>query len=149
MTEHDGILVSEQVLQVPFNYSAGPMASRFLVALRDEKKILGIKCGSCKRVYMPPRAFCGSCQERLGEWVEIGPCGVVTNYTDVHYHESVHPLPAAFTIGLIKLEGADTALLHAIAADGADIHEGMEVEPVWAENRRGHILDIKFFRPAG
>jgi len=49
MAKKDEVLVSEQVLQVPFSYSAGPVASRFLIGLRDERKIYGLRCGHCRR----------------------------------------------------------------------------------------------------
>ena len=142
--EHE-ILVSEQVLQVPYKYSAGPVASRFLVALRDEGKLLGLKCDGCGRVYVPPREICGACWKRMEEWVEVGPGGGLENFTVVHYREDLHPAPAPFVLGLIRLEGADTCLAHLVLGDPEQLEIGMRVRPVFAETRQGCILDLAGF----
>jgi uncharacterized OB-fold protein len=144
----DEILVAEQTLQVPFNYSAGPVASRFLIALRDEKKIMALKCPGCGRVTVPPRALCGGCGKKMEEWVEVGPAGELVNFTEVHYHESVHPAKAPFAIGIVKLEGASTGITHLVRAPGGKFEIGMRVKAVFADKRRGHYLDIECFEPA-
>ena len=152
MSSQDEILVSEQVLQVPFNYSAGPVASRFLTALRDERKILGLKCQKCGKVHVPPRAVCGSCFVKMEEWVEVGPRGTLENFTTVHYSAPVvceRPDARPFTIGLIRLEGADTAFAHLALAPERELKIGMELMPVWSDERRGHILDLRGFAPVG
>lgn len=147
MADSEEILVSEQVLQVPFNYSAGPLASRFLTTLRDLRRILGIKCAACGRVHVPPRAYCGECRSKMSDWVEVGPGGVLENFTVVHYRESVHPAEAPFVIGIIKLTGADTGLVHLVLAGPDDIRQGMKLRAVFSENRKGHILDLAGFAP--
>ncbi len=35
-------------VNLTFNYAAGETASRFLIALRDEKKIHGTRCPACR-----------------------------------------------------------------------------------------------------
>ncbi len=145
MSEEE-ILVSEQVLQVPYNYSAGPVASRFLVALRDEERIYGIRCASCATVYCPPRSVCGRCFVSLSDWVEVALEGVVTSITRLHYYEDVHP-QSPLVLGLVKLDGADTALPHLMLEDA--LKPGDRVRAVFAEERRGHILDIEGFRGTG
>jgi len=145
MSEEE-VLFSEQVLQVPFNYSAGPVASRFLIGLRDEKKILGLRCSGCGKVYVPPRGLCPGCFTAMDDWVEVGPEGVLDNFTVVHYSESTHPEAAPFALGLIRLDGADTCLLHLVRIpDGGDLAAGTRVAPVFAVERRGHILDVVGF----
>ena len=52
--------------------------------------------------------------------------------------------------GVIKLEGADTGLTHLLGeVDPADLRPGLLLEAVFKEpeQRRGHILDILYFRP--
>ena len=148
MADEDTILISEQVLQVPYKYSAGPVASRFLVALRDEQKICGLRCQSCGKVYVPPRGTCGTCFEKLEEWVEVGPEGELLNFTAIHYPEPVHPEAAPFVLGIIRLDGADTGLLHLVRAPLDKVKIGMRLKPVFCAERRGHILDLKGFEPA-
>jgi uncharacterized OB-fold protein len=144
------IIVFKESLQVPYTYSAGPVVSRFLIALRDRKQILGIRCKKCNLVYVPPRGVCGRCMSRLDEWVELKGTGKVETHTTVHYREPYHPGQDTGPIhyAIISLEGADTGLTHLLGeVKEKDIHVGMVVEPVFSEERRGTILDIAYFRP--
>ena len=142
------ILVSEQVLQVPFCYSAGKVTSRFLRGLRDEAAIYGIRCPACKKVYAPPRSVCGPCFTATTEWIPLTGEGVVESFTEVRYKESVHPLQAPFIIGVIKLDGADTGMTHLIrGVEEKDLGIGQRVRAVFAEERTGQILDISHFEP--
>jgi len=149
MEGKNNVLISEQVLQVPYNYSAGPVASRFLVSLRDERKILGIRCNTCGKVYVPPRGTCGACFCQLEDWVEVGPEGTLSNFTVINYPEPVHPASAPFALGIILLSGADTGLVHVVRAPLEKIKIGMRLKPVFTKKRRGHILDIEGFEPVG
>jgi uncharacterized protein len=84
----------------------------------------------------------------LTEIVEIGPYGTVETFTTIMYSEPIHPRKAPFIYAVIKLDGADTAMVHFI--DGVDFRKvkiGMRVKPVFAEDRKGNILDIKYFKP--
>ena len=57
-------------------------------------------------------------------------------------HEK-HPLDQPFAWALIKLDGADTPMLGAVAAGSIDaIATGSRVTPVWADEREGHINDL-------
>jgi len=142
------ILISEQVLQVPFCYSAGKVTSRFLLALRDEATIYGIRCPSCGKVYAPPRSLCGPCFTSTEEWVPLTGEGVVQSFTGVRYAESVHPLEPPFIIGLIRLDGADTGMVHIIRGmEEKALEIGQRVRAVFTQERKGHILDIAHFEP--
>jgi uncharacterized OB-fold protein len=53
-----------------------------------------------------------------------------------------------FAWALIKLDGADTALLHAVdAGDESAMSTGMRVRLQWADDREGAITDIACFVP--
>ena len=148
MSKADEILVSEQVLQVPFVYSAGPVVSRFLTGLRDEGKLYGLRCPQCRKVYAPPRGVCGGCARPLQEWVEVGPGGTLENFTVLYYPEPCHPAAVPLTLGIIRLDGADTGLVHVVRAAPEALRIGMRVRAVFKEKRRGHILDLEGFLPA-
>jgi hypothetical protein len=58
------------------------------------------------------------------------------------------PLDRPFGWALIRLDGADTALLHAVdAGSAAAMRTGMRVRPRWADERVGSIRDIACFEP--
>ena len=58
------------------------------------------------------------------------------------------PLAHPFAWALIRLDGADTAMLHAVdAGSAAAMRTGMRVRVRWAEHTVGHIRDIACFEP--
>lgn len=135
-------------VDLEFSYAAGETASRFLTALRDEKKIYGTRCPACRRVLVPARSFCPRCFADTTEWIEVGPAGTVSAFAPLP------PLPEGERLGmraglaLIRLDGADTNFLHLLANAPLDsLAAGMRVEAVFAERRSGSILDIACFQP--
>ncbi len=58
------------------------------------------------------------------------------------------PLTTPFAWALIKLDGADTSLVHAVdVASPAGMSTGMRVRARWAQERVGRIQDIVCFEP--
>jgi len=58
------------------------------------------------------------------------------------------PLDRPFAFALIKLDGADTAMLHAVAVDSpAGIKTGDRVHVHWVDEPVGAITDIAYFVP--
>ncbi len=141
-------LVYESRIKVPYTWSVGETGSRFLIELRDRKKIFGAKCSKCDRVYLPPRKSCGQCFSENLEWVELGSQGTLITYTVVHYESSAMPMKPPFAYGIIQLDGASTSLLHLLGeVNFQDIKTGMRVEAVFKDERIGDIMDIQYFRP--
>jgi len=135
-------------IKVPYRWWVGETGSRFFVALRDEKKILGTWCGKCRMVFVPPRKTCGRCFHTSMEWRELGHQGSLITWTTPRYRENLHPLPPPFAYGVVKLDGADTGLTHLLAEfREGELRSGIRVEAVFAEPRAGNILDIRYFRP--
>lgn len=131
-----------------YSYSAGPIRSKFLLYLRDEQKIMGTKCHSCNRVYVPARSTCLQCFENMSDWVEVSNEGTLQTYTIVYESRPTCNIPAPFAFGIIKLDGADTALVHRLdEVDLARICIGMRVKAVFEDQPRGDIRDIKYFKP--
>jgi len=140
----------DQHITAHSRYYAGKIGSLFYTTLRDHKKFLGIKCGTCDKVLWPPRGTCGRCFSQLSEadMVEIGPNGILETFTLITYHEPVHPRKAPFIYGIIKLDGADTGMAHFIdEVTFEQLETGMRLQPVFEEERKANILDIKYFRP--
>jgi uncharacterized protein len=138
----------EQHLTAHGNYWAGKAGSRFYSELRDRQRILGSPCAKCNRVFWPPRSICTFCFSELKQFVEIGPLGTVETFTLVSYSEPIQPRPAPFLYAVIRLDGADTGMAHFLDEVEFDrVHIGMRVRPVLAKERRGNILDIRYFKP--
>jgi uncharacterized OB-fold protein len=134
-------------IAVPYNWSVGEVGSRFLTALRDEKKILGNRCEGCGTVYVPPRKNCGRCFKDIGNetWVELSNEGVVTAYTIVRFHYPLQAAQPPFAYALIKIDGADVGLVHIIKENLDVLKNGVRVRALFREERIGHILDIDSF----
>jgi len=147
LTETESLVYSGRI-KVPYQWWVGETGSRFLAALRDERKILGRYCPECNLVFVPPRKTCGRCFCQELEWREVGHSGSLVTYTIPRYESDLHPLKGPFAYGVIKLDGADTGLTHLLGefAEG-ELRSGLRVEAVFAEERRGHILDLAYFRP--
>lgn len=140
------VLTALHVLEYPYKRSVGPVIGRFLTGLRD-KKLEGIR-GSDGRVIVPPVEYDPQTAAELNEFVPVGPSGVVTTWTWLAEARSNNPLQKPFAWALIRLDGADTALLHAVdAGDETKMTTGMRVKPRWRVERTGHILDIECFEP--
>ncbi len=131
-------MIHDGGINIPFNYAAGVVGSRFLVALRDEREILGARCERCQIVVCPARSFCPKCNEQTGQLVPVGPKGTLGHRTE---------LPNRRCFGLIQLDGADTAMLHHLLGDATTLPPGTRVVARFASQRSGNILDIEGFEP--
>lgn len=139
---------TEQIFRVNYQKTAGALKSSALAALRDEAKIMGSRCPQCNKVYAPAKSICDDCFVDIDELVELSGKGVLTTYTVVHRPEPAQPVATPLAYGLIKLEGADTGMCHLLGEVDFDrIEIGMNVMPVFRKERKGDILDIKYFRP--
>ena len=140
------ILSQDFDLSFTYTRSTGPVIGRFFTALR-ERNILGIR-GSDGRVLVPPVEYDPKTAEALSEFVEVGQVGEVKTWCWVTEPRDKHPLSHPFAWALILLEGADVPLLHAVDAGALSaMQTGMKVGVRWADETRGHILDIACFEP--
>ncbi len=141
-------LVYESKIKVPYTWSVGETGSRFLIELRDHKKIFGTRCPKCAMVYLPPRKSCGRCFSENLEWVEVSSQGTLVTYTIARYKSSAMPMKPPFVYGMIQLDGASTGLVHFLGeVDIEEIKPGLRVEAIFKDERIGDILDIEYFRP--
>ncbi|PJJ00516.1 hypothetical protein BX264_0798 [Streptomyces sp. 2333.5] len=140
------VLTAPLVVEFPFTRSLGPVLSAFLTGLR-ERTVLGVRAGD-GRVVVPPTEYDPVTAEELRELVEVGSCGTVTTWAWNPSPRRGQPLATPFAWVLVRLDGADTALLHALDAPGPDaVRTGMRVRVRWAAERTGAITDIACFEP--
>ncbi|WP_239476897.1 Zn-ribbon domain-containing OB-fold protein [Nocardia arizonensis] len=135
-------------LRVRFDYtrSVGPTIGAFLTGLRAHK-VLGMR-GSDGRVLVPPPEYDPVTAEPLTEFVDVADVGTVESWTWVHDPLPSQPFDRPFAWALIRLDGADTSLLHAVdVAAPDDIRAGLRVRARWAETTEGSIRDIACFEP--
>lgn len=136
-------------MALPNQYFAGRMGSKFIISLRDSKKILGVKCPKCKTVYVPPMEYCQQDMTKIDEnWVELENQGVLSNYTVVNYRDAHLPRRAPYILGMIKMDGTETMLVHIVdGIEPQNVKIGMRVKAVFADKTTNTILDIDHFAP--
>ncbi len=135
-------------IYIPNTYSAGAVGSKFLIKLRDQKKIMGTRCATCNRVYVPARSICKDCYGKMDEWVEVSNRGTLLTYTVCNEQTRIQPVEAPIIYGIIQLDGADTGLVHMLGeVEPEQLRIGMRVKAVFKEEREASILDIKYFKP--
>ncbi|MCP2299039.1 hypothetical protein APR11_005489 [Nocardia amikacinitolerans] len=135
-------------LRAKFDYtrSVGPTIGRFLTGLRS-RKVVGVR-GTDGQVLVPPPEYDPVTSLPLTEFVDVADTGVVASWTWVHEPLPGQPFDRPFAWALIKLDGADTSMLHAVDVAGPDqMRTGMRVRARWAEQTEGTIKDIVCFEP--
>ena len=136
-------------LEIEFDYtrSLGPVLGQFMTALRAGH-IMGA-VASDGTVHAPPFEYDPITLVPPVSLVPVGPEGTVLTWSWQPDPLDGQPLDHPFAWALIRLDGADTAMLHAVdAASPADMHTGLRVTPRWAAQPTGAITDITCFVPA-
>jgi uncharacterized OB-fold protein len=142
--QHEPPLSAPLKLSFDYTRSVGPLLSQFFTALR-ERRIVGVR-GSDGRVHVPPAEFDPVTYEPLTEIVPVAGVGTVVSWTWQPQPLQGQPLDRPFAFALIKLDGADTPLLHAVDAGSADaISAGTRVHAHWVDEPVGAITDIAYF----
>jgi uncharacterized OB-fold protein len=78
--------------------------------------------------------------------LECGPEGELVSWTLVRVDVDDQPLDRPVTYGLVRLDGADTVLLHRLLDAGEPVI-GARVHAVFAPVREGSMLDVEGFAP--
>jgi len=140
-------LSSPHRLEYTYRRSLGDVLGRFFTSLRDGR-IEGVKTAD-GRVLVPPSEYDPATgAATTGDWVEVGPGGTVESWTWIAQPRAKHPLDHPFAFALVKLDGADTALLHAVdTGDESAMKTGMRVKAKFADETVGRIQDIACFVP--
>ncbi|MGW3660459.1 Zn-ribbon domain-containing OB-fold protein [Streptomyces sp. NPDC005151] len=138
------VLSAPLVVEFPFTRSLGPVQSAFLTGLR-ERTVLGVRSAD-GRVLVPPVEYDPVTAEELRELTEVAATGTVTTWAWNPAPRRDQPLATPFAWVLVKLDGADTALLHVLDTPGPGaVRTGMRVRIRWSPERTGAITDIACF----
>ncbi len=142
----EAVLKAPLVLEYPFTRTTGPVVGAFLTGLR-ERVVLGVR-RSDGTVMCPPLEYDPADASPLDELVELAPTGEVVTWTWNGDPRDQQPFDQPFAWAMLRLDGADTTMLHAVLVDGPEqMSTGMRVAIQWREEREGHIRDIAGFVP--
>jgi uncharacterized OB-fold protein len=150
-TTADQPWIIEQRWDLTYTHSADPVTAHFLRTLRDEGKVLGIKCEACGRVLAPPRPICDRDFVETKGWVELGMTGTLELFTIMYLAIDGLPEPP-YVLAYVRPDGADTAIGGFL--EGVDLSTpeqatqqltiGDQVAIKVRDDRQGRITDLYF-----
>lgn len=143
--------IIEQRWDLTYNHSADPITAHFLRTLRDEGKVLGVRCPRCGRVLAPPRPICDRDFCETDGWVELERTGTLELFTIMYLAIDGLPDPP-YVLAYVKPGGADTAIggflegldLSSTEAALARLRVGAPVTIELRDERQGRITDLYF-----
>lgn len=144
----EGIVVP---VELDYVYAASPEESAFYRAI-EQGRIVGQRCPTCSKVYVPPRSACPADGTPTAEEVELSETGTVTTFCIVNVPFLGQRITPPYVSAYILLDGADIAFLHLILdCPAEDVHMGMRVKAVWKprEEWGTTIENISHFAPTG
>jgi uncharacterized protein len=144
MSEKTYATITNILPPIPCHWSVGVYLERFYVDLA-EKQFTGIKCKKCKKVYVPPRKFC--CGEVMEQFVKVKDTGELVNYTVAYQKVNGSRRETPIIIGLVKLDGASTAVWGEIKVEPPTVVEiGLRVKAVFADKPGVMVESLSHFR---
>jgi uncharacterized OB-fold protein len=135
-------MILEGNITIPYKWTTGATVGRFLAELKENARLVGARCDACGKVYVPPADVCGECYKPLDSWVPLTGEGTIVAITTVERAMPWSPQAAPYTLALVRLDGADTELLHLASPN---LKAGDRVVAVFKTERAGSLLDIEGF----
>ena len=118
-------------IRLDYHYTPGAAASAFLRGLKAGR-LLGRRCPSCAKVYLPPRGGCPMCGVEFGEQVEVKDTGTMVTFAIVNVNFANRAVDLPYVTAEVAFDGADTTtmvLLKGVAPQ--DARMGMRVKAHW------------------
>jgi uncharacterized OB-fold protein len=146
-----GPWIVEQRWNLTYQHTADDVAAKFFRTLRDEGRLLAIRCPQCNRVLFPPRPFCDRDFCDTTEWVEVGTEGEIELFTIVFHKIAGLPEPP-YAIAYLRPDGADTAAVNFVKdIDLTNLTHALQRLRIGARarvrmdhNRQGRMTDFWF-----
>lgn len=138
-------------VELDYVYAASPEESAFYRAIA-EGRIIGQRCPTCGKVYVPPRSACPADGTPTTDEVELSQTGTVTTFCVVNVPFLGQRITPPYVSAYVLLDGADIAFLHLILDIPAEeVRMGMRVKAVWKprEEWGTTIENISHFGPTG
>ena len=151
LSDPTDVILRQGHVPIRHRYTPGVAGEAFFTALRDRGEFLASHCRSCGVTYCPARLFCERCFDELSADRTAGPAGTLESFTVGYVGVEGEPLDEPVAVGLVRLDGADTVLMHFLVDwDEEPMEIGARVEAVLhpKSKRTGSILDLRGFRPA-
>lgn len=144
----EGIIVP---IELDYLYAASPEESLFYESVANGK-LVGQRCPTCEKVYIPPRSACPADGTPTRDEVELPDTGTITTFCIVNVPFLGQKITPPYVSAYVLLDGADIALLHLVlGVDASEVRMGMRVKAVWKPREEWvHSMEnISHFEPTG
>jgi uncharacterized OB-fold protein len=114
-----------------------------------QKKLIGLKCPGCNRVFFPPRLVCGNCLIKPNQWVDLRETGQVSTFAIAYLKDPESGEIKEKPMVLIQQDGSDTSYMAELSPDidFKDTYIGMPVRIHWVDKPHGGLDDIDYYEP--
>jgi hypothetical protein len=107
---------------------------RFWREIQQRYNLIANKCGSCERVYFPPRESCPYCRrESMGKMdtLQLSGKGEIVTYTIIHVGPDAFEEQVPYPVAIIQLEEGPKITAQIVDCSVDKLHIGMKVESVF------------------
>ncbi len=114
-----------------------------------KKKLVGLQCRSCNRVFFPPKLVCGDCFIKPDLWVDVRETAQVATFSITYEKNPQTGEVTEKPIVCIRHDGTDTSFLGQLSSEinFKDSYVGMPVKLKWADETHGNISDLECYEP--
>lgn len=144
-TDAADVLRAPLTLEYPFRRTTGPVMGAFFTGLR-EGRIIGIE-DTEGNVVVPPIEYDPRTGASLTKLVPVSDEGEVVVWSWNDRVREGQPFDRPFAWAMVRLDGADTPMLHAVDAPREQLRTGLRVKARFAEERTGTLADLLCFEP--
>jgi uncharacterized OB-fold protein len=105
--------------------------ARFWREIPQRYNLIGDKCGSCERVFFPPKESCPYCRRKsMGKMdqIKLSGKGEVVTYTIIHVGPEDFEEQVPYPIAIIKLEEGPRVTAQIVDCKIDEVKIGMKVE---------------------
>ena len=105
--------------------------ARFWREIPQRYNLMGNKCGSCDKVFFPPREACPICRRKsIGKMMDLklSGRGKIVTYSIVHVGPEDFDNQIPYPIAIVKLDEGPQVTAQIVDCDIDDVKIGMEVE---------------------
>ena len=142
-------------MQLDYQHAYGHYYGTLFDGVKNDRRIRGVRCPSCRSVLVPPRPYCDACFVPTADWMDVPDTGVVQACSVVHIEFMGQRVPPPYVYAEIMLDGTATRLIHTVGGLSAEsareggVRPGSRVQAVWSDRTTGSLSDIEYFRVLG
>ena len=107
-------------MQLDYQHAYGHYYGTLFDGVKNDRRIRGVRCPSCRNVLVPPRPYCDACFVPTADWMDVPDTGVVQACSVVHIEFMGQRVPPPYVYAEIVLDGTATRLIHTVGGLSAE-----------------------------